>query len=139
MTSCGRVVFPVIALICACVFAAAQEQSAPSGECIAREEPIYHAEKDKVKPPKLETKQEEQSPPQIRGNTWLELLVNSEGRLCEVHILKTTDHDAAVQIAAYVAKHWKFKPAIHDGKPVAVVFRSNFTQLVVTAPQGVSR
>ena len=126
--------FPAIALVSACVSVVAQEQPAASQECVARGEPIYHAEKDKVKPPKLETKQEEQSPPQIRGNTWLELLVNSEGRLCEVHILKTTDHDDALQIAAYVAKHWKFKPAIHDGKPVAVFFRSNFSQLPLTAP-----
>lgn len=129
MTSWIRVVLPVIALISGCVLAVAQEQPAALGECVARGESIYHAEKDKVKPPKLETKQAEQLPPQIRGNTWLELLVNSEGRLCGVHILKTTDHDAAVQIAAYVAKHWKFKPAIHDGKPVAIIFRSNFTQL----------
>ena len=129
MTSWIRIVLSVITLIFAYALAVAQEQPATSGDCVPRGEPIYHAERDKIKPPKLETKQAEQSPPQIRGNTLLELLVNSEGRLCEVHILKTTDHDAAVQIAAYVAKHWKFKPAIHEGRPVAVIFRSNFTQL----------
>jgi TonB family protein len=134
MTSWIRVVLSSITLISACALAVAQEQPASSGECVPGGEPIYHAEKDKIKPPKLETKQAEQSPPQIRGTALLELLVNSEGRLCEVHILKATDHDAAVQVAAYVAKHWKFKPAIHDGKPVAVFFRSNFSQLPVTAP-----
>jgi hypothetical protein len=29
-------------------------------------------------------------------------------------MLQTTDHDAAMHIAAYVAKHWKLKPAIHE-------------------------
>jgi hypothetical protein len=35
-------------------------------------------------------------------------------RRAVVHMLKTTDHDAAMQIAAYVAQHWKLKPAIHE-------------------------
>ena len=129
MTSQLKFVFPAIVLISACVFGVAQGQPPASRECVTPGEPVYNAEKDKVKPPKLATSQREQLPPEIRGNTWLELLVNSDGRLCEVHILKTTDHDAAIQIAAYVAKHWKFKPAIHGGKPVAVLFRSNFTLL----------
>jgi hypothetical protein len=85
--------------------------------------------KGQVKAPKLETSQAEQVPLQMKGITWLELLVNSEGRLCEVHVVKTTDHDSAAQIATYVSKHWRFKPAIRDGKPVSVIVLSNFTSL----------
>ena len=129
MASWRRFVVPVFALLSACASAVAQEQPVASGECVHRGEPIYHSDKDRFKPPKLAISQAEQSPPAIRGETWLELLVNSEGRLCEVHILKTTDHDSAVQIATFVAKHWKFKPATHEGKPVSVMFRSNFAHL----------
>jgi len=106
----------------------AQEHSVAPGQCVPPREPIYNSEKDKVKPPKFAISQAEQLPPEITGNKSLELVVNSEGRLCEVHILKTTDHDSAVQIATYVAKHWKFKPATHEGKPVSVVFHSEFAR-----------
>ena len=82
MTSRMKLVFPAIVLISACVFGVAQEQPPASGECVPRGEPVYNAEKDKVKPLKLATSQREQLPPEIRRNTWLELLVNSDGRLC---------------------------------------------------------
>jgi len=56
----------------------------------------------------------------------LEIVVNSEGRLCEVHLRKASDNAAGMQLATYIAGHWKFKPATLDGRAVSVKIIVNF-------------
>jgi len=65
-------------------------------------------------------------PEKVKGHFILEIVVNSEGRLCQVHLRKASDNAAGMQLATYIAEHWKFKPATLDGKAVAVKIIVNF-------------
>jgi TonB family protein len=98
-----------------------QLNSAPTTDaCVAKDEIIYGPDEKRVKPPRLDTPPAEQMPEKVKGQFILEIVVNSDGRLCEVHLKKASDKAAGMQLAAHIAEHWKFKPATLDGKAVAV-------------------
>lgn len=97
------------------------QTSKPS--CIAADEPIYRIGRD-VKPPQPHPDKNEKSELDIRGSIsmTLVLLVNSEGRICEVRIVNAVDRLSAQKAANFMLEHLAFKPATRQGKPVAVRF-----------------
>jgi serine/threonine protein kinase len=54
------------------------------------------------------------------------LVVNSEARVCDVHVLNAKDQSSAKKAAGYIVEHWTFKPATREGKPMAAKFTANF-------------
>ena len=110
--------------------AAAQEGNSPKHEpCFAPGETIYEPGIDHVKPPELLQQQRKGSAPDpSRRQVTLQLLLNSQGVVCEVRILRMTSAkaEAAKQLANNVAQNSKFKPATRYNKPVAVKMLMNF-------------
>jgi hypothetical protein len=87
--------------------AAQQNPEGSKSSCVAADEPIYGVGGD-VKPP-------EPHPDK-----------NSEGRVCEARVLNATDRLSATKTANFILEHWKFRPAMRQGKAVAVRFTMNF-------------
>jgi hypothetical protein len=95
--------------------------------CIAKGETVYRPGEQKVVPPKLQQdREEDDSSKKFKVRAQLELIVNSQGRICEIHILRSDNRDATKSIEEFVGKHWHFKPATRDGEPVAVRMQVNF-------------
>lgn len=110
-------------LACVTIPAGGQENAKPADHpCISQDEVVYaqgDVVRKKIKPPKMDVGAQEQMPEAWKGGALLEFVVNSEGRVCDVHVVAASDKDAAVRAAKHVAEHWKFKPATLDGKAVA--------------------
>jgi hypothetical protein len=94
--------------------------------CIAAGETVYQSGADGVKPPQPQPSKKDKSAPGIRGTFSLELLVNSEGRVCGARVFNARDRLSAEKSAQYISEHWTFKPATKQGKPVAVKFIMNW-------------
>jgi hypothetical protein len=90
--------------------------------CIAEGEPVYHG----VKPPQPQPNKKDNAAPDMRGPFSIQLLVNSEGRVCDTQVISAKDRSSAEKAAHYISEHWTFKPATKQGKPVAVKFTTNF-------------
>jgi Gram-negative bacterial TonB protein C-terminal len=115
-------------LLFAASLAAAQEGNPPKSEpCVAPGETIYQPGIDHVKPPELipEHKKGNEPSPSRRQVT-LEVLLNSQGAVCEVHIMRTSNVENAKKVADDVAQNFKFKPATRYNKAVAVKMLMNF-------------
>jgi periplasmic protein TonB len=56
----------------------------------------------------------------IQGTCVLGLTVDEQGMVRDVHVTRSLDRRLD-QNAVDAVKRWKFKPAIRDGKPVAVL------------------
>ena len=97
-----------------------------SPPCIAADEPVYSPGTDGVVPPQLQQDKNAKNASDLKGTFSLELVVSSEGRVCQVRVLTATDKASARKAPEYIAQHWKFKPAVRQGKPVAVKFTANF-------------
>jgi hypothetical protein len=106
--------------------AAQENQTATKPLCIAADEHIYHPGSDGVKPPQPQPDKSAKDAPDMRGPFSLELVVNSEGRVCDARVLNARDQLSAKKAAEYISEHWTFKPATRQGKPVAVKFTTNF-------------
>jgi len=100
----------------------------PENPCIGKDEEIYIPGKDNVKLPQRQKDKKGGTPVEVKGNTQLELLVNAEGRICNVRVTKASDPLSANQISRYVAENWKFTPATGQDKPVAVRLTVNFSR-----------
>ena len=121
-----------LAFLFALPMAGGQEETKPADHpCIAKDEPVYGPGDKKVKPPKMDVWPAEEQPEGLKGKVVLEVLVNSEGRVCNVRLLQADDKTAGVKAAKHVADHWKFKAATLDGKAVAVRITVVFAQQVV--------
>ena len=110
-------------------YAAAAEGGNPanSDPCVAPGEKIYQPGVDHVTPPKLIPAPKKGSdPPSTPRQVTLEVLLNSQGTICNVHILRSTNVDNPRRVAEKVAQNFKFKPATRFDKPVAVKFLMNF-------------
>ncbi len=120
--------FLLLAVVTSSMAVAAQEnQTAPKAPCITKEEPIYRPGTDGVTPPQPQAVKDTKRGPDVRTPYSLELLVNSDGRVCEARVLTARDESAAREAADYISEHWTFKPATRKGKPVAVKLTMNFT------------
>ncbi len=98
--------------------------------CIAADETIYAPGVDGVTPPqplKPATEKSKEAP-KIRGFQSFEMVVNSEGRVCNVKIVYTTNQESTKKLAWYIAENWVFKPAERNGKPVAVRLQLNLKE-----------
>lgn len=109
-------------------FVAAQEGNPPKPEpCVAAGETIYQPGIDHVEPPELIPQKKKGSAlGPSRTQVTLQVLLNSQGIVCDVRISRTTDAEAAKTIANDVAQNFKFKPATRYKKPVAVKMTMNF-------------
>jgi TonB family protein len=57
----------------------------------------------------------------IQGTVWMAVVVLDSGEVGDVRITKSLDAEYGLdQEAMKAAKQWKFKPAMKDGKPVAI-------------------
>jgi len=93
------------------------QTSKPS--CIAADVPIYSAGEVKLPHQRPSEIRKAANMPDIRGSMTLELLVNSEGRVCNVRILQAFDRLSAQTLANFLVEHGTLKPATRQGKPVA--------------------
>jgi hypothetical protein len=57
-----------------------------------------------------------------------EIIINSAGRICEIHVVKAPDRETARQLAEHVADYFRFSPATLEGKPVAARLRLVFDE-----------
>ncbi|HEX3322694.1 MAG TPA: energy transducer TonB [Terriglobales bacterium] len=106
--------------------AAQDSKPAEKPSCIATTETVYQPGKDGVQPPQPPSPLKSKNVPTVRGPVSLELLINSEGRPCEVHVVSARDTSNAAALAEYISEHWTFKPATRKGKAVAVRFLMNW-------------
>lgn len=119
--------FVLLAVVVSSIPVASQEnQTVPKTPCVAADEPIYRPGVDGVKPPQPQPVKDARNAPDIRAPFSLELLINSDGRVCDVRVLNARDQLSARKTAEYISEHWTFKPAMRQGKPVAVKFTTNF-------------
>jgi hypothetical protein len=117
----------LLAVAFSAISVTAQENQPPvKPPCIAADEPIYRPGVDGVKPPQPQPDKNAKGAPDMRGPFSVELLVNSEGHICEARVLNAKDPLPAAKAASYISEHWTFKPATREGKPVAVKFMINF-------------
>jgi len=94
--------------------------------CVAASETVYAPGEGGIRPPQPLPSNKAKGVPEGQGHMSFELLVNSEGSVCEVKILQAKDRLSAYKVAKYVEDDWKFEPATKEGEPVAVRFRVNF-------------
>ena len=81
---------------------------------------IYSPGDARVKSPKLLIEPAPlERPPKVRSRVVFEVLVNSRGRICDVHIIKAQDRQTALRVGHYVGDNFHFTPARLKGKPVA--------------------
>jgi TonB family protein len=113
------------ALVVAGVIGQTNPQSA-ARPCVAKDEVVHKAGESKLKPPKLDIYPAEQMPEKTKGQFAFGVLVNSEGRVCDVQVLKASDKTAGARAAKHIIDHWRFKPGSLDGKAVAVDMIVNF-------------
>ena len=97
--------------------------------CVTPSETVYHPGVDGVKPPQPQSSKKHRTEPEVHDAVSLELLVNSEGQVCDARVLRAKDRVSAEKVANYVSENWIFTPATKQGKPVAVRFTVNFGPL----------
>jgi TonB family protein len=116
----------LIALACLAHLFAQENPTANNIPCISSSEAVYKPGVDGVKPPQPQPSKRDRTAPDLRGPASLELLVNSEGSVCNARVLTAKDKLSAQKSAKYISENWTFKPAMKQGKPVAVKFTMNF-------------
>jgi hypothetical protein len=91
--------------------------------CLDEGETIYSPGKAGVKDPKLQMeRQSPDAPITVRYPIVLELIINSAGKICDIHVLKATDPETAKRLIEHVTDNFRFTPATRKGKPVAARF-----------------
>jgi Gram-negative bacterial TonB protein C-terminal len=116
----------LVALACVCHLYAQENPTAANTSCIAPDEYIYRPGTDGVTPPQTQPSKKDKGGPDLRSPFSLEVLINSEGHVCDTRVLSAKDSLSAEKAAKYISEHWTFKPATKQGKPVAVRFIINF-------------
>jgi hypothetical protein len=97
-----------------------ESQFDSSRSCIAEGTTIYSPGDARVKGPKFQSELAwVERPPKVSSRVVFEVLVNSAGRICDVHIIKAPDRETALRVGHYVGDHLRFTPASLKGKPVA--------------------
>ena len=124
----ARSAFVALLGVLTCLTPVAAQENPPSAisTCLAVNERVYQPGADGVKPPQPQPSAMDKTAPNIRGPFSIELLVNSEGRVCRGRVLNAKDQFAAEKAAKYILEHWTFKPAMKQGNAVAVKFTTIF-------------
>lgn len=117
----------LIALLCFSHLFAQENPGPRNAPCMASSEPVYVPGVRGVKPPQPQPNKQDKTAPDLRGPLSLELLVNTEGRVCDARVLTAKDGLSAEKAAKYISQNWTFTPATKKGKPVAVKFRMTFS------------
>lgn len=60
---------------------------------------------------------------EVRGEVWVEVLIDTTGKVSQVELLKATISQRLVGNVRRSARHCKYKPAMRNGRPVAMTFR----------------
>ena len=116
----------LLGLMASVVGVSAQENhTAIQPPCIAADEAVYRPVADGVKPPQPPQPDKNKNAPDMRGPFSMEVIVNSQGRVCDARVFNAKDQISAEKAARYIADHWTFTPATRRGKPVAVKFTMN--------------
>ena len=64
----------------------------------------------------------------VQGTVELELVVQADGTVGDVKVLKSLDRTSGLdEQAVKAAKEWRFSPGTKDGKPVPVVVQVELT------------
>lgn len=88
--------------------------------CIAEGTTIYAPGDGRVNGPKFQSELVfVEPPPKVSSRVVFEVLVNSTGRICDIHIIKAPDRETAFRVGHYIGDHFRFTPASLKGKPVA--------------------
>ena len=104
--------------------ALAHGQRHSSPVCVPQGAAIYSPGEDHVKAPKLRiVRLAVEQPLTFKRSVMSDVLVNSEGRICDIHIINAPDRETALQVGTYIGEHFRFSPATRDGKSVAVLVR----------------
>jgi hypothetical protein len=108
----------------------AQAQNHNSAECVSQGAAIYTVGEDHVKPPKIHiVHSERERLPATTSSVICEVLINSEGRICDIRIIKAPDRQTARQVGMYIGENLRFSAATREGKSVAakvpIVFDSS--------------
>ena len=119
-------VIAVLCLLPSLFRISAQENPISAKPCIAEGEPVYEPGVDGVKPPQPQPHKNDKTAADMRGPFSVQLLVNSEGRVCDAQVISAKDRLSAEKAAHYIREHWTFRPATKQGRSVAVKFTTNF-------------
>ena len=102
-------------------------QTGGSQECVAQGALIYSPGQDHVKAPRLEVMHPlSGKPANPASRVVFDVVINSAGRICEIHVVNAPDHETARRFGHYVGDNFRFSPAMRQGKPVAARFRIVF-------------
>jgi hypothetical protein len=97
---------------------AAQQTDHPRS-CTSQDEKVYQVGVGNVTSPKLIKPNSIEPPVMINGPIQVELLINSEGRICSINYLNKIDNNSRSTLSEHMVVYWKFTPATHDRKPVS--------------------
>lgn len=61
------------------------------------------------------------------GVTTLGFTVNADGSVSDVHVVESSGHNELDEAAVTETTCWHYKPAVKDGKPVAVLWKATVT------------
>lgn len=118
---------PLAILTCLSMLSAQENPTSANAPCIAPDAIVYlPGPGDGVKPP-LPDSRAKGARLSLRSSVSLEVLLNSEGRVCNVRVLSANDKLSAEKARRDIFKNWRFKPATKDGKPVAVKLTINLS------------
>lgn len=105
----------------------AHAHSHKSPACISQGAEIYAVGEDHVKPPKIHNVHVEGVElPTTTSNVIGEVLINPEGQICNIQIIKAPDRQTALQVGRYIGENFRFTPATREGKSVAATVRIVF-------------
>ncbi len=103
-------------------------QTDSSHVCLARGATIYSPAEDHIKTPKLQIVQGSEKPIKSTSPVVFDAVINSTGRICDIHVVKAPDRETARQLGHYVGDYFRFSPATLEGKPVAARLRLVFDE-----------
>lgn len=58
----------------------------------------------------------------VEGSAVLQAVIDAEGHVIDVRVLRTSGDERLDASAIVAVRQWRYEPALHDGKPVAVLF-----------------
>ncbi|HMK30033.1 MAG TPA: energy transducer TonB [Terriglobales bacterium] len=117
--------------LCPCVVAQQKKTKppeAPAPPCLGENETVYRPDTNGVVPPEPLEMNEKRAPRLAGGYARLELLVGSQGKVCDVRILDASNPASGQKMADYIRKYWTFKPGTFHDKPVPVKLTASFDE-----------
>ena len=89
--------------------ASEQNPQPDTSACVSQTEHIYEPGVDGVRPPQPKLIKNSEGP-KLRESASFELLVNSQGSVCRVNVIRAKDQNSAARTAEFMLGHWSFSP-----------------------------